>query len=139
MDIYSAGILVSILIYVAIGNYAGRKVKHLEDYFVAGRQAPTLLIVGTFTLYSGSRGVILTDTLMFLLFGTVSFLALFYIVDAQGGWLTVLEGLTTLEEKPELMNWYGIVGPGLQWETPTDFLIWSIQAAHNGTGYVWSL
>ena len=35
------------MIYIAIGNYAGRKVKDVEDYFVVGRQAPTLLIVGT--------------------------------------------------------------------------------------------
>ncbi len=47
MDIYSTSILISLLIYIGVGNYAGRKVKHLEDYFVVGRQAPTLLIVGT--------------------------------------------------------------------------------------------
>jgi hypothetical protein len=47
VDIYTAGILISIVIYALVGNYAGRKVKHLEDYFVVGRQAPTLLIVGT--------------------------------------------------------------------------------------------
>ena len=28
-------------------DYAGREVRHLEDYFVAGRQAPTLVVVGT--------------------------------------------------------------------------------------------
>ena len=33
--------------YLAVGTWAGRKVRHLEDYFVAGRQAPTLLILGT--------------------------------------------------------------------------------------------
>ena len=47
MNIYATGILISIIVYLAVGNYAGRKVKHLEDYFVAGRKAPTLLIVGT--------------------------------------------------------------------------------------------
>jgi len=47
MNVYAFGLLVSVLAYLAVGNYAGRKVKHLEDYFVAGRQAPTLLIVGT--------------------------------------------------------------------------------------------
>ena len=47
MDIYSSAILVSLFIYVAVGNYAGRRVKKLDDYFVAGRRAPTLLIVGT--------------------------------------------------------------------------------------------
>jgi sodium/pantothenate symporter len=250
VDIYSTSILISVLIYVAVGNYAGRKVKGLEDYFVVGRQAPTLLIVGTlvasvlstnaflgetgfsyatqggayiiwpaiwvtgyiygalffgrylrrsrvltvaeffgrrfasrrvqtaagvtvilglggyllavtqgtavilsqltpleyqqalwvswlsytlFTLYSGSRGVVLTDTLMFLLFTVVSFLALFYIVDAHDGWLSALHGLVELEEKPDLMTWHGVVGPGTDWDTPTDYLIWSII-----TGIAWS-
>jgi Na+/proline symporter len=48
VDIYSTAILVSLIIYIAVGNYAGRRVKKLDDYFVAGRRAPTLLIVGTF-------------------------------------------------------------------------------------------
>ena len=46
MDIYTTSILASLVVYAIVGNYAGRKVKHLEDYFVVGRQAPTLLIVG---------------------------------------------------------------------------------------------
>ena len=46
MDIYSGAILISLIIYIAVGNYAGRRVKKLDDYFVAGRRAPTLLIVG---------------------------------------------------------------------------------------------
>ena len=40
MNAYVYGIVISIAIYVVIGNYAGRKVRHLEDYFVAGRNAP---------------------------------------------------------------------------------------------------
>ncbi|HEX9853268.1 MAG TPA: hypothetical protein VGA68_09655, partial [Woeseiaceae bacterium] len=47
MNAYAWGIVISIAIYLVVGNYAGRKVKHLDDYFVAGRQAPTLLVVGT--------------------------------------------------------------------------------------------
>ena len=251
MDIYSTSILISIIIYLVVGNYAGRKVKHLEDYFVVGRKAPTLLIVGTlvasvlstnaflgetgfsydsqggafilwpaiwvagyiygglyfgrylrrsrsltvaeffghrfnsksvqqaagitivlglggyllavtqgtavilsqltplsynqglfvswlsytlFTLYSGSRGVIITDTLMFLLFTVMTFVALYYIVDVHGGWLAAMDGLTNLESKPELMTWHGVVGVDTEWETPTDYLIWSII-----TGIAWSL
>jgi Na+/proline symporter len=251
MDIYSASILISVLVYLAVGNYAGRKVKHLEDYFVVGRQAPTLLIVGTlvasvlstnaflgetgfsyatqggayilwpaiwvsgyvygalffgrylrrsraltvaeffghrfdsksvqaaagvtvvlglggyllavtqgtavilsqltplsyaqglfvgwlsytlFTLYSGSRGVVLTDTLMFLLFTVMSFVAFFYIVDVHGGWLATLDGLVELEDKPELMTWHGVVGPGTEWDTPADYAVWSVI-----TGVAWSL
>jgi Na+/proline symporter len=251
MDIYTTSILISILIYALIGNYAGRKVKHLDDYFVAGRQAPTLLIVGTlvasvlstnaflgetgfvyatqagayilwptiwvtgyvwgalyfgrylrrsraltvaaffgwrfdsqpvqaaagvtivlglggyllavtqgtavilsqltpmtyteglvvgwlsytlFTLYSGSRGVVITDTLMFLLFTVMSFAALYYIVDAFGGWPAVVHGLVQLPEKPDLMSWHGLVGPGTEWATPLDYLIWSVI-----TGVAWAL
>ncbi len=240
MNIYTITIFISILVYVAVGNYAGRKVRNLEDYFVVGRQAPTLLIVGTlvasflstntflgdagfiygfntgrlitpalflvgyvygaiyfgrylrrsramtvtgffaerfdsrrvqvvagitvvvgigfyliavtqgvalilsnltnlsytqalilawasytsFTLYSGSRGVVITDTMMFLLFSLVSFLAMFSIFETHGGWLAAVEKLTHLESKPNLMAWYGMSGPGQTWETPMDYLSW---------------
>ena len=77
MNLFAAGMLVSILVYLVVGNYAGRRVKKLEDYFVAGRQAPTLLIVGTLVAslmstnafmgesglsYSGFPAVIITLT-----------------------------------------------------------------------------
>lgn len=38
MDIYAAGVFISLIVYIVVGNYAGRKVRHLEDYFVAGRR-----------------------------------------------------------------------------------------------------
>ena len=231
------------LAYIAVGNYAGRKVKGLEDYFVVGRQAPTILIVGTlvasflstntflgeaglvygfvaggrilgpslvcagyiygaiyfgrylrrsqsltvaqyfadrfdsrrvqiiagitvvvgigfyliavtqgvavilsdltalsytqalilawasytsFTLYSGSRGVVITDTMMFFLFSTITVGAMLFIFAEHGGWVAALGKLTFLQEKPNLMTWYGMVAPGERWETPADFLIWVI-------------
>ncbi len=243
MDIYTTTIVVSILIYIAIGNYAGRGVKRLDDYYVAGRRAPTLIIVGTlvaslmsttmflgeagfayngqagpyviwpqttavgyvigailfgrylrrsrattvaeffgkrfasarvqavagftiifalggyllavtqgagillsqltdlsylqavviawlsyttFTMYSGSRGVILTDTLMFLLFTFASFAAIVFLLVDFGGWPKMIEGLVAIEEKPGLMSWHGVIGPGTVWPTPTDYLIWGL-------------
>ncbi|MFB3104933.1 MAG: sodium:solute symporter, partial [Pseudomonadales bacterium] len=87
-----------------------------------------------FTLYSGSRGVVITDTLMFLLFSSVSFLALYYLIDLNGGWVNALTELMALEDKPNLMAWYGRVGPGMDWETPSDLIIWSIII-----GVAWSL
>ena len=63
MDIYTITIAISIIIFVLVGNYAGRTVKGLDDYFVAGRRAPTLLIVGTLvaslfsaTIFLGEAG-----------------------------------------------------------------------------------
>jgi len=87
-----------------------------------------------FTLYSGSRGVVITDTLMFMLFTVMSFVALYYIVELNGGWLSSLQGLIRLEEKPDLMSWHGVVGPGTEWPTPLDYAIWSVV-----TGIAWAL
>jgi sodium/pantothenate symporter len=246
MDIYSGAILVSLLVYVAVGNYAGRRVKKLEDYFVAGRRAPTLLIVGTlvasvlstniflgetgfvydgqagpyllwppiaamgyiigallfgrylrrsraitvadyfgrrfnsqrvqaaagatiiiglggyllavtqgtafllthitdftfpqalviswvsytaFTMYSGTRGVILTDTLMFLLFTSVAMLALIFLVQDAGGWVVAVQELATLPEKPDLMAWHGMVGSDTPFTSALDFALWNITLA----------
>jgi sodium/pantothenate symporter len=243
MDVFTITIGISILIYIVIGSYAGRSIKKLDDYFVAGRRAPTFLILGTlvasvmstaifmgeaaftydtqlgayllfpgiavtgymlgalffgvyirrsraptvadylgtrfqsrrvqqfagftiivglggyllivtqgaallltdltglsfipalliawfsytlFTMYSGSRGVIITDTLMFLLFmfATVIFVA--YIVDDFGGISTSVTNIAQLESKPGLASWTGIIGEGTEWPTPLDYVIWAV-------------
>jgi sodium/pantothenate symporter len=243
MDIYTVTIAISILVYIAIGGYAGRGIKQLDDYYVAGRRAPTLIIVGTlvaslmsstmflgeagfsyagqagpyvlfpqtacigyvigalffgrylrrsrattvadffgqrfnsarvqalagftiilalggyllavtqgagillsqlsdlsyaealivawlsytlFTIYAGSRGVILTDTLMFLLFTVASFSAIVFLVDHFGGWSSIIEDLVAIEDKADLMSWHGIIGPGTEWPTPMDYVIWTL-------------
>ena len=243
MDIFTLTIAISIIIFVAIGSFAGRSVKHLDDYFVAGRKAPTLLIVGTlvasvfssaiflgeagftysgqmgpyilfpaiactgyiygailfgrylrrscaptvadffgrrfnsrrvqqvsgltivialggyllvvtqgaaillsdltnlsygqsliiawlsytfFTMYSGSQGVIVTDTLMFLLFAFATVFFIGYIVDDLGGIFVAIENLTQLDSKPDIASWHGVVGAGTEWPTPMDYLIWAV-------------
>jgi sodium/pantothenate symporter len=40
-------VVASILAYIIVGLYAGRKVKNTADYYVSGRNAPTILISGT--------------------------------------------------------------------------------------------
>ncbi len=246
MDIYSGAVLSSLIVYIAVGNYAGRRVKKLDDYFVAGRRAPTLLIVGTlvasvlstniflgetgfvyegqagpyllwppigamgyifgallfgrylrrsraitvadyfgkrfnsqrvqtaagitiifglggyllavtqgtafllthitdltftqgliiswvsytaFTMYSGTRGVILTDTLMFLLFTSVAMLALIFLVQDAGGWIAAVKGLAQVPEKPDLMAWHGMVGEDTPFSSVLHFTLWNITLA----------
>ena len=243
MNIYTTTIAASILVYIVIGNIAGRGIRNLDDYYVAGRRAPTLLIVGTlvaslvsatmflgeagfaydiaagpytifpqaaaigyvlgafffgrylrrsrtttvaeffgrrfnsrrvqslagftiifalggyllavtqgagillseltdlsyveclfvawlsytaFTMYSGSRGVILTDTIMFLLFAFASVAAVSFVVADLGGVPAIVEQLTRVEEKPGLASWHGAVGPGREFATPADYLVWAI-------------
>lgn len=47
MNIFFIGVIISILVYLAVGLYAGRQVKGVNDYYVSGRNAPTILIAGT--------------------------------------------------------------------------------------------
>jgi Na+/proline symporter len=246
MDIYSGAILVSLIVYIAVGNYAGRRVKKIDDYFVAGRKAPTLLIVGTlvasvlstniflgetgfvyegqagpyilwppiaamgyifgallfgrylrrsraltvadyfgkrfhsqrvqtaagitiifglggyllavtqgtaflltqitdftytqalviawvsytaFTMYSGTRGVILTDTLMFLLFTSVAMLALILLIQDAGGWAESVRRLTQVTEKPDLMAWHGVIGADTPFSSALHFALWNMTLA----------
>ncbi|MBT8062986.1 MAG: sodium:solute symporter family protein [Xanthomonadales bacterium] len=246
MNIYSFAILASVLVYIAIGNYAGRRVKKLEDYYVAGRRAPTLLIVGTlvasiistnaflgetgfvyqgqagpyllwpaiaatfyihgalffgrylrrsraitvadyfgqrfnsqrvqtaagltiifglggyllavtqgaaylltqvidisytqalvvswlsytaFTMYSGTRGVILTDTLMFLLFSGIALVALLFLIHQAGGMSNAVYDLASLPGKPDLMSWTGIVGDDSPFSSGLHFALWNVTLA----------
>jgi Na+/proline symporter len=243
MNAFTAGILVSLVVYLVVGTYAGRKVRHLDDYFVAGRRAPTFLIVGTlvasllsttaflgevgmaysgygplvltlvainvigyivgalffgrqlrrsraltvaeyfgqrfasrrvqsaagimivvglgaylmavtqgtalvvtnvsnvpyrtalfvvwagytaFTFYSGSRGVVINDTMMFVLFMIGAVVALAYVVGDAGGWFPAVDALATLREKPGIIAWHGMNGPHATWKTPADALTWSV-------------
>lgn len=47
MNIFFWGVIISIIAYLVIGLYAGRAVKDVNDYYVSGRSAPTILIAGT--------------------------------------------------------------------------------------------
>ena len=40
-------VLASMAVYILVGLYAGRRVKDTADYYVSGRNAPTILIAGT--------------------------------------------------------------------------------------------
>jgi sodium/pantothenate symporter len=243
VNAYAWAIIISMAVYLVVGNYAGRKVKHLDDYYVAGRQAPTLLVVGTLvasllstaaflgevgmaysghgavvlmlvavnvigytsgavlfgrylrrsraltvaeyfgqrflsrrvqvvsgltivfglgaylvavtqgaalivtrvsdlsyataliivwlgytalTMYAGSRGVVITDTMMFVLFTLVSYVALAFIVDASGGWFATIEALARFSDKPEIISWSGVTGPDSTWRTPAEALTWAV-------------
>ncbi|MEM8496614.1 MAG: sodium:solute symporter family protein [Pseudomonadota bacterium] len=243
MDIFSVTIGISVVLFVIIGGYSGRSVKRMDDYFVAGRKAPTLLILGTlvasvmstsifmgeaaftydgqfgaymlfpgvavtgymlgavffgvylrrsraptvadyfgsrfqsrrlqqfagftiilglggyllivtqgaslllsditglsfgtsllvawlsytvFTMYAGSKGVIITDTLMFLLFMGATLVFVAYIVDGFGGLKTSIADLALIKEKEGIASWTGIIGEGTGWPTALDYVIWAV-------------
>jgi Na+/proline symporter len=79
-----------------------------------------------FTMYSGSRGVIITDTMMFLLFAVATVFFCVYVVDDLGGLGSAIEALARSEDKPDIASWHGTIGPGTEWANATDFLIWIV-------------
>jgi sodium/pantothenate symporter len=87
-----------------------------------------------FTLYSGSRGVSLTDTIMFILFGTIAFIGVGLIVQANGGWLATLEGLALFADKPGIISWHGLNGPDAIWKTPAETLTYAVIL-----GFAWGI
>ena len=79
-----------------------------------------------FTLYAGSRGVIITDTLMFLLFSAATVLFVATLIDGFGGIPTAIEELTRLNAKRDLTAWHGTIGEGTDWATAFDFAVWFV-------------
>lgn len=249
MNIYMIGVLISIVIFIVIGVLAGNKVKDTNDYYVAGRKAPTILIVGSliasflstgafmgdtgevysgffmgimivgilqasgyvygaglfgkyirrakvntvpeyfgkrfnskrlqmlasltlmiaitayllsaiqgvatlmtqisglsyqvcaviawlsftvFTVYSGSMGVLLTDTIMFLVFLVAALIGIPYIVNAAGGWTEAISALATSTTNPGIISWTN----NLSYLYPSGFqnLAWAVIY-----GIVWAI
>lgn len=249
MNVYLIGIIVAIIVFIVIGVLAGRGVKDTNDYYVAGRHAPVILIVGSliasflstgaflgdtgevyggffmgivivgiiqasgyvyganlfgkyirraevntvpeyfgkrfsshrlrmlasitlifavtaymlsamqgistlmtsitglsykscviiawlsftiFTVYSGSKGVLLTDTIMFLIFLVAAFIGIPYIVHAAGGWNKAIKALAVNTSRPGIISWTN----NLDYMYPTGMqnLVWSVVY-----GIVWAV
>ena len=61
MNIYFIGMAVSMVLYIVLGIVISRRVKNVNDFFVAGRQAPTILIVGSLVASYCSTGLFMGD------------------------------------------------------------------------------
>lgn len=59
---YTIGTCIALVLFIGIGVFAGRKVKDTNDYYVAGRKAPTILIVGSLIASFLSTGAFMGDT-----------------------------------------------------------------------------
>lgn len=61
MNIYLIGMVISFIIYLVIGFFISRKVKDANDFYVAGRNAPMILIVGSMIASYVSTGMFMGD------------------------------------------------------------------------------
>ena len=62
MTAYLIGVIIALIVFITVGVIAGRKVKDTNDYYVAGRRAPIILIVGSLIASFLSTGAFLGDT-----------------------------------------------------------------------------
>ncbi len=62
MTAYLIGVIVALIVFIVVGVVAGRKIKNTNDYYVAGRKAPIILIVGSLIASFLSTGAFLGDT-----------------------------------------------------------------------------
>ena len=77
-----------------------------------------------FTVYSGSKGVLLTNTLMFMIFLSAALIGIPYIVSAAGGWNVAITALAKSTTRPGIIAWTN----NLDYLYPTGLhnLLWSV-------------
>ena len=61
MNIYFIGMCVAMAAYILVGIVVSRKVKNANDFYVAGRRAPVLLIAGSMIASYTSTGMFMGD------------------------------------------------------------------------------
>ena len=62
MTAYIIGVSIALILFIIIGIIAGKGVKNTNDYYVAGRRAPVILIVGSLIASFLSTGAFMGDT-----------------------------------------------------------------------------
>lgn len=65
MNVYLIGIIISFIVYVVVSILIGRKVKTKNDFYVAGRKAPLILVVGSMIASYVSTGLFMGDAAEF--------------------------------------------------------------------------
>lgn len=82
------------------------------------------------SVVSGSRGVLITDTIMAGLFTVSMLVSVIFIVGKAGGWFTAITTLASAPDTRALLTWEG--RPGALYETGIDNMIWGV-----AYGIVW--
>ncbi len=92
-----------------------------------------VLAVVAFTLitaFSGAKGVLITDTIMFAIFTIATIVGAAYIADAAGGWTTAVKEMADYLEVPGILSGSGNLD--YFYPTGTENMIWAV-----GYGIAW--
>lgn len=79
-----------------------------------------------FTFLSGSQGVLVNDTIMFVVFSVAAVLGMGWIIGASGGPVTAMQKMAALTSKPDGISWHGLTGPDNYIGTPTQAVVYAV-------------
>ncbi|MFM9369951.1 sodium:solute symporter [Streptomyces sp. Da 82-17] len=85
-----------------------------------------------FTFLSGSKGILVNDTIMFFVFMVAGVVGMSWVVVRAGGPAAALDKLQALPGKPDGLSWHGVTGEAASLGSPGQVLVWAI-----ATGLAW--
>ena len=132
-------VLASITLMIAVSSYLLSAIQGVATLMqsITGFEYGTCVLIAwlsftVFTVYSGSMGVLITDTAMFLVFLLAAIIGIPFVVDAAGGWFAAIGELANSTTNPGIMAWtnnlsylYPSGGENLAWAV-TYGIVWAI-------------
>lgn len=82
------------------------------------------------TIFSGAKGVLITDTIMFAVFSVAAILGAIFIASKAGGWTNTVEAMANYENVKNILAGSG--NPNWLYKTGTENMIWAV-----GYGIAW--
>lgn len=86
-----------------------------------------------FTLLSGSRGILVNDTIMFVVFTLAGIIGMAWVIGSAGGPIAATQKMAQLFEKPDALSWHGLTGETAYMGEPWEVLLYAVTM-----GVVWS-
>lgn len=88
----------------------------------------------SFTFFSGSPGVLVTDTIMFCVLTLAAVLGVTFLAIDAGGPSSIVASLGEVGSKPDLLSWGGVTGDNSDFSTPAEgIFLWVV------LGLVWGI
>lgn len=86
-----------------------------------------------FTLLSGSRGILINDTIMFVVFTLAGIIGMAWVIGSAGGPYAATQKMAQLIEKPDALSWHGLTGENAYMGEPWEVLLYAVTL-----GVVWA-
>ncbi|WP_029089392.1 sodium:solute symporter family protein [Brevibacterium album] len=79
-----------------------------------------------FTFLSGSRGVLINDTLMFVVFTVAAILGMGWLIGKAGGPVIAMQRMAQIAEKPDGIAWHGLSGADNYLGSPVQAVVYAV-------------